>query len=131
MTGVRRNSKNSTVEQLYIRIFCIFEGQIYQNCANDEYAKTVRPCKVDLDIWEEVCKCDKKNCNTYSYYRRAIDVDTTKDDGQPMNFDNPFLGPEGNSNGFSNSQLIILLICVPLGVGVVAVVFVFINYHCK
>lgn len=33
--------------------------------------------------------------------------------------------------GYKNANLIILLVCVPLGIGTLAVVFVFINYHCK
>jgi len=116
----------------------IGRGTIYQNCASDDFAKTMHKCRQDIDQWDEVCKCNKNRCNTYHFFRESLDlsngegpmgmtIPTIQDDQSSWDPD-----PYGyGSKGFANSQLVILLICVPLGVGVVAVVFVFINYHCK
>lgn len=100
--------------------------------------QNLQGCGENVHGWLQVCSCNQNNCNTYKYFRTKVDSKakpgSRQFDKDPMAVGGYDLPKDGNSmtgSTFSNSNLVILLVCVPLGIGALAVVFVFVNYHCK
>uniref|UniRef100_A0A915PNW2 Uncharacterized protein n=1 Tax=Setaria digitata TaxID=48799 RepID=A0A915PNW2_9BILA len=79
-----------------------------------------------------VCACEEDFCNTFAYLRGSIEEENTDSvaDSQPPRFneEESSVDSVGRRRG---SNLIILLVIIPLSVGALAVCLIFINYHCK
>ncbi|VIO86502.1 Uncharacterized protein BM_BM2080 [Brugia malayi] len=102
-----------------------------QLCSNAGDARDLAKCQHNWNGWQEVCACEEDFCNTFAYLHGSIEESTDNvADSQPLNLveKESSIGSVGRHRG---SNLIILLVIIPLSVGALAVCLIFINYHCK
>ncbi|EFO17064.2 hypothetical protein LOAG_11440 [Loa loa] len=108
------------------------QAHMEQLCTNAGDAKDLAKCQHNWNGWQEVCACEEDFCNTFAYLRGSIEEETTNTVGnsQPLNLneEESSIGSIGRHHG---SNLVILLVIIPLSVGALAVCLIFINYHCK
>ncbi|CAD5218094.1 unnamed protein product [Bursaphelenchus okinawaensis] len=110
-------------------------GRLDQLCGWDEKDRPV-DCAKDFDRWTEVCACDAPLCNTFAHLRSNMDQHRDND-YEMSRYGAGAKGREytksgSNSRGwYQGSNLIVLLVILPLAVGGMAVCLVFVNYHCK
>ncbi|VBB26597.1 unnamed protein product [Acanthocheilonema viteae] len=103
-----------------------------QLCSNADDTGDLAKCQHNWNGWQEVCACEEDFCNTFAYLRGSIEEENNDNlaDSQPPNLieEQASVGSVGKRRG---SNLIILLVIIPLSVGALAVCLIFINYHCK
>ncbi|CAG9535056.1 unnamed protein product [Cercopithifilaria johnstoni] len=103
-----------------------------QLCSNTGDAKVLAKCQHNWNEWQEVCACEEDFCNTFAYLRGSIEEENSDNlaDSQRSNL----IEEQSSINSLGrrrSSNLIILLVIIPLSVGALAVWLIFINYHCK
>ncbi|KHJ46191.1 hypothetical protein D918_03855 [Trichuris suis] len=97
-------------------------------------------CLVNNSLWEEICECSNKDCEHMLYYmRRFLDkyevmcereVLKRYDHVVTNHWDRSYDDLDIETGPRTNKHLI-LLVVIPLSVGALAVVMIFLNYHCK
>ncbi|KAL3981982.1 hypothetical protein ACH3XW_45295 [Acanthocheilonema viteae] len=108
------------------------QAHMEQLCSNADDTGDLAKCQHNWNGWQEVCACEEDFCNTFAYLRGSIEEENNDNlaDSQPPNLieEQASVGSVGKRRG---SNLIILLVIIPLSVGALAVCLIFINYHCK
>jgi len=121
-----------------------------QICGWDDSERPVTCAYQSWHKWSEVCACETPFCNTFAFLRNSIDGGQQKmrrgESGEELYFgdmdNNEFptrtdsrtavTNRVGGWTGWHKSgNIVVLLIVMPLCVGGFAVLFVFLNYHCK
>ncbi|VDK83238.1 unnamed protein product [Litomosoides sigmodontis] len=89
-------------------------------------------CKHNWNGWQEVCSCEEDFCNTFAYLRGSIEEQNNNNlaDSRSSSFVEK-QSPISSVGKRPGSNLIVLLVIIPLSVGALAVCLIFINYHCK
>uniref|UniRef100_A0AC34Q7S1 Uncharacterized protein n=1 Tax=Panagrolaimus sp. JU765 TaxID=591449 RepID=A0AC34Q7S1_9BILA len=107
-------------------------GRLDQMCGWEDDERPPKNCAENWGKWTEVCACTEHLCNTFAFLRSNID----KKNQEYLEETQGRMKVEGEINGNSlgpwyNSNQIILLLIIPLGVGGFVVCLIFLNFHCK
>ncbi|OZC09246.1 hypothetical protein X798_03790 [Onchocerca flexuosa] len=98
------------------------QAHMEQLCSNAGDARDLAKCQHNWNGWQEVCACDEDFCNTFAYLRGSIEEENTDNvaDSQlsNLNEEESSVISVGRHRG---SNLIILLVIIPLSVGALAI----------
>ncbi|CAI5448228.1 unnamed protein product [Caenorhabditis angaria] len=113
--------------------------RLRQFCGSSDYVPYLNShtnCQGNIEGWQEVCKCSEDFCNTFAFLRSSID--SMVDSKDLVAFEKVERKTEAQTPRShdvvmraQNSNLIVLLVIIPLSVGGFAVCLIFLNYHCK
>lgn len=108
------------------------QTHLEQLCSSKGDIQELSKCHQNWNGWQEVCTCEENFCNTFAYLRGSIEEEH---DDVGDNVQSSMINKEEISldavRRHRGSNLIILLVIIPLSVGALAVCLIFINYHCK
>lgn len=108
------------------------QAHLEQLCSSTDETQDLSKCQQNWNGWQEVCACEEDFCNTFAYLRGSIEEEN---DGVLDVLKTPIFHEEESSldevRRRRGSNLIVLLVIIPLSVGALAVCLIFINYHCK
>ncbi|VDK38755.1 unnamed protein product, partial [Gongylonema pulchrum] len=108
------------------------QAHLEQLCSSTGDIRDLSKCQQNWNGWQEVCVCEENFCNTFAYLRGSIE----EENGHATEvLKSPAFHEDGSTldqtRRRSGSNLIVLLVIIPLSIGALAVCLIFINYHCK
>ncbi|VDM95601.1 unnamed protein product, partial [Thelazia callipaeda] len=120
------------------------QTHLEQLCSSASEARDLLKCQHNWNGWQEICACEEDFCNTFAYLRGSIEEESLSNDldddlrrplvNEKEKFKRINLQEQSSEDSvrkYHGSNLIVLLVIIPLLVGALAVCLIFINYHCK